>query len=1056
MISRRALLLRVSVVGLVGAASPAFAQGAVPASKAKADPSINTAERPVETDSSVRSADGEGKDNGQIIVTGSRIKRPNYKSLEPTVTVDEKYIKERGITNVADALNELPAFRNSVTPAGTQGSYGQGVNFVNNFGLGSNRTLTLINGRRFVSSNTPSLFGQASPGTQVDLNIIPSALVDRIDTVSIGGAPIYGSDAISGTVNVILKNNFKGIEASATTGITSEGDNFRYNVSLVAGHNFASDRGNITLSYSRDKVEGVLYNSRDYLRENNGNVTNPSTEQANALRGPGATFANDGRVNPNIGFNDSATDGFPGTVLIRDQTLSFLTQGGLITGATGPGANNVIRYFQFDRQGNLVPFNRGIPFVGTRSSGGDGFRFSDYSQITSNLKRQAFNGFLNFRFSDAFKIFAEATYYKAVAHQLVRQPSFNSSLFGGANGALTFDTSSAFLTPQARDALIANGVKTFKLSRASVDLADLTGVDDNTVKRGVIGVKGDFQMLGRNFNYEVSGNMGRSKITDFNQDINKQNFINAVNVTRNASGNIVCTTTPKLQAAPGGTPIADPACVPLNLLGFGVSSQAARDYVIANKLAVSVLKQKVFNANFGGGLFDLPGGALGFNLGYEHREERGSFVPDDFSQRGLGRSSAVQPVSGRYKINEFFGEVSAPLVGPSNRVPVIYSLQVFARGRHVNNSVNGKFNSYAAGGSYAPIQDLELRGNYTKSFRAPAITELFLPASPGFNTIADLCSPGGQISGPDPVTRARNCAAFLAAFPNATPLDAAGATVPSISGGNPNLKNEVARSLTYGMIIRPRFIPGLTASADYIRINIANPISNLSAATINGACFDNPQFNTADPANGNAFCSLIRRYPAGTTEVAANGKSRAGQVVYDPANPAIRTGFVNGNKINFTGIQFAMDYRANLSGLHVPGALELSGTALFVKKRIVDITGIAPVRTDGELGDPKFSAQMNVRYLLKSFGANTSINFTGKQLFSRQSRSPDSREIDYLKPYALVNAGVYFDVGRQYRLSFAVSNLFDRRGQRYNGVIIPASYDDLLGRRYAVTARVRF
>ncbi|NCA02599.1 MAG: TonB-dependent receptor, partial [Sphingomonadaceae bacterium] len=127
------------------------------------------------------------EDGGAIVVTGSRIRLPNLINVEPTVSVSQQYLQDRGLTNVADALNEIPGYRGSVTPAGAQGSFGQGVNFINSYGLGSNRSLTLLNGRRVVSSNVTTIFGNASPGTQVDLNIIPVILVDRIDRVSIGG-----------------------------------------------------------------------------------------------------------------------------------------------------------------------------------------------------------------------------------------------------------------------------------------------------------------------------------------------------------------------------------------------------------------------------------------------------------------------------------------------------------------------------------------------------------------------------------------------------------------------------------------------------------------------------------------------------------------------------------------------------------------------------------------------------------------------------------------------------------------------------------------------------
>ena len=1064
--SLTALALSISV------AAPAFAQTAVPqlpicavGQTENCIPADQAAQAPVpqspsgtvpaeatEDDETVQSADGGGAENNTITVTGSRIRRPNFESFEPTVTVDEKYIEERNLTNVADALNELPGFRGSVTPAGAQGAFGQGVNFVNNFGLGSNRTLTLVNSRRFVSSNVPTLFNQGTAGTQVDLNVIPTILVSRIDTVAVGGAPVYGSDAISGTVNVILKTNFEGLEVNGTSGITEEGDNFRYNLSAAGGLNFASGRGNVTASYSRDRVDGVLNNARDFLRENLGTITNPSTAQAAGLgRPPGTTFANDGRVNTSIGFNDSATDGFPGSVLVRDRRIPFLTRGGLITSA--PGAPGALRNFMFDPSGNLVPFDRGIAFPGINSSGGDGFSFSDFSQITSNLERDIANAFVNYEFSDAFRFFFEGTYFRSRGDELVQQPTFNSSLFGGASGPLNFDVNSPFLTTQARSELVRLGVNRFSISRASLDLADLTGFSQNDLYRGVAGFKGDFQLFGRDLNYEVSGNYGRTDITDERQDLNRQNFINAVNVTRNSSGNIVCTATPAFQAASGGTPIADPSCVPLNLLGEGLSSQAARNYVISTNRTKSQLTQRVFNANIGGSVFDLPGGPLGFNLGVENRREKGEFNPSDFERQGLGRAVAIAPVSGKYTVNEAFGEVLAPVLS-SGTLPFVNKLELFARGRYVDNTVNGGFFAWSAGGAFAPIRDIEFRGNYTKSFRAPAITELFLPISNAFAAVPDLCSAAGRTQGPDPATRERNCAAFLAAFPNATPLDAAAATIPSRSGGNPELENEVAKSFTYGVILRPRFIRGLSLSADYIRIRIDQPIANLSVAQIASACFDNASFNLADPANGNSFCSFIRRNPAGTRD--ANGRDIGGQVVNDPANPGIQTGFVNGIRVDFKGVQGSMDYRVPLSGLGIPGNFEASADVLRVKRRVNDITGVAPARSDGTIGDPKWAGQLNMRYLHPDFGLSTSVNYVGKQLFDRTSRGPDVREIDSLDDFVMVNAGAYIDAGRTYRFSLSVTNLFDRKGERDQGVLFPTGLSDLLGRRYSVSARIRY
>ncbi|WP_249403447.1 TonB-dependent receptor domain-containing protein [Sphingomonas sp. CFBP 8765] len=1073
---QKALFYRASITAIVAAIMPTagLAQTA-PVGGTQDDPALEQSSGTQVGSTTEVNADGSPitaneAANNDIVITGSRIRLPNIQNLEPTIGINQRYLQDRGITNVADALNEIPGIRGSITPAGAQGSFGQGVNFVNTFGLGSNRTLTLVNGRRYVSSNVSSIFNQGSQGTQVDVNVIPTLLISNVDFVSIGGAPLYGSDAIAGTINYTLDTRLKGLRAQVTSSVTQEGDGFRYNAAIAGGFDFAGGRGNITLAYTRDEQKGILGNARGFIRDNIGGAGNPTTAQAAALGRPaGTSFTNDGRLNGGIGFNDSATDGFPGTVQVVDRTIPLLTRGGLITSAfanaNGTGAvGAATQNFQFDPSGNLVPFNRGIRFLSVQeASGGDGFRFNDFVQLTSELKRDIFNGFAAFDVSDALKFFAEGTYFHSRGDELVQQPTFNSSLFGGLSGATSFSVDNPFLTQQAATQLRALGVNRFSVSRASLDLSDPTGFSTNNLYRGVIGVKGDFGVGSRKFNYEVSGNYGRVDITDTGQDLNAQNFINAVNVTRNAAGQIVCNPTPTFQAAPGGTPTVDAACVPLNLFGEGAASQAARDYVISTNVTTSRLEQYVFNANVGGSPFALFGNDVGFNIGYEHREEKASFTPSAFQQAGLGRSVAILPVKGKYNVDEAFGEVIVPLVTAQNSLPFVNSLDVFGRGRYVDNTVNGGFFAWAAGGRYAPVEDISFRGNYTKSFRAPAITELFSPQTNVFTTVTDICSPANINAGAVPQNRAANCGAFLAAFPNATPLDAAATTVPGINGGNPLLDNEVARSFTYGVVLQPRFIPGFSLSVDYIRIKISNPISSLTVATIAQSCFDNSSFNAADPANGNAFCSQIRRYAAGQGGTAANGGDRGGQVINDPVNPGVTSGFINGNQIRFSGIQAQMDYIRPLSGLGLPGRAGIDGTFFYTRRRVNDITGVAPVRIDGTLGDPTFQGQLNVRYIGEGFGFTMSANYIGEQLFSRVTRGPDIREVDELNDFVLFNPNVYFDVDQQFRLTFSVTNLTNRKGQNYFGYVLPASQPtsgaiggDPIGRRFAVTARAKF
>ena len=1034
-------------------ATPAFAQATTPACiDADGDGVCDNSNLPTEK----ANADGSPLDQG-IVVTGSRIRLPNLVSKEPTVTVTSDYIADRGLTNVADALNEIPGFRGSVTPNGSQATFGQGVNFINTYGLGSNRTLTLLNGRRVVSSNVTTIFGNASPGTQVDLNTIPVILVDRIDRVSIGGAPVYGTDAIAGTVNIILKRKYEGLELRGTTAITGRGDNFRRNLTGAGGMNFAGGRGNITAAFSYEKVDGVLGNSRDFFRANVGNTTNPcvtvslpfcTVNNSIANLGPaGRSITNDGRINPALGFNDTATDGFPGSVLVRNLTIPSLTRGGVLS-------NGSARFnFQFDPSGNLVPYNRGIPFVGlvtqtgaARASGGDGFTGNDYTQLTSDIERINANLFGSFDLTDNIRLFAEGMFFQGKGDELVQQPTFNSTLFGGSSAALTFRVDNPFLTSQARGLLAANGyTTTFQISRANADLADLTGSSRNRLYRGVVGADGDFQIGGRDFNFEISANYGRNDFTDFGQQIDQQKFVNAINVA-SVGGQIVCSPTPTVTGFPTGTvPMADAACAPLNVFGAGAPSAAALNYILANVVTKTRLEQFVANANVGGSPFDLFGNPVAFNLGFEHHQEKGAFNPDPFLVAGRGRSVAILPTSGKYNLDEEFGEILVPLITPNNDF-IISKLEAYGRYRHVNNSINGGFNSYAYGGSFAPIKDIEFRGNFTRSFRAPAIVELFSPTTNVFTTVPDLCSVANRNAGSVPAVRSANCAAFLAKFPNATPLVAASATVPGLSGGNPNVQNERADSYTYGVIVRPRFIPRLAITLDYIDIKVKQPISFLSVATITGACFDNTSFDAADPANGNAFCSLIKRD--------ANG-----QVIADAANPGVKSGFVNGQQLRVKAYQGTIDYHAPLDGIGVPGELELGADVFKLKSRINDITGVAPERSDGILGDPEWQGQGRIRYHNKSGGFSTNVNYVGKQLFSRFNRGPnpnDTREFDHFKAYVTIDASIWFETPDDFRMTLSVTNLTDRIGQKYNGFIVPASINDAFGRRYALSVAKKF
>ena len=321
---RLRLLGSTLLIGAAVGAAPAFAQEPVATSQDQ-----GPAAQPAQND----------PQGGEIIVTGSRIPRPSVDNAQPTATVDAATLTNRAYPDIARALSEMPGFGiPDGSAVGGQGSgFGVGQAFVNLYNLGSQRTLTLVNGRRFVGANPATIFSQAGAGTQVDLNTIPTKLIQRIETVSIGGAPVYGSDAIAGTVNIILKQDYSGFDVDGQAGISQRGDLGNQRVRALIGHNFGDGRGNITVNAEYNHDDGLLGNRRSIVAQQ-------------------------------LGFIAPLTSSNFDQVLIQNQRTYLGTSGGVafirdaarLTGASAI-RNSAGQVVAFDRSGNLSPFNVGTP-----------------------------------------------------------------------------------------------------------------------------------------------------------------------------------------------------------------------------------------------------------------------------------------------------------------------------------------------------------------------------------------------------------------------------------------------------------------------------------------------------------------------------------------------------------------------------------------------------------------------------------------------------------------------------------------------------------------------
>jgi len=995
----------------------------------------------------------EPQGGGDIVVTGSRIPRAGYDTLEPATTIGSAQIVSRAQTNVVDTLISTPSFGLGQTPQGQQGSFNAGQSFADRFGLGSARTLTLINGRRVVSTNAPSVSGTrvgtpAPPGLQVDLNIIPTLLVERIENLSIGGAPAYGSDAIAGVVNVILKNKYEGISLAALSGITERGDNFRYNLSGLIGQNFADGRGNVTFAASYDSSDGVLGNRRKRVRDAYDFDDNPLAGSAIARTPTGRTPGTDGRVNGAIPFNTGGADGIPATVLVRDFRAQGLTVDGVVlpvgqyigadglVAGFGPGGTTRL---QFDRSGNLVPYTVGVPFSGFFTSGGDGFNLSDTTQLVSDVNRLTLNLNASFEITPHVELFFESLYFRGKARELVDQPTYQTPLVGSRTnpqGPLLVSVTDPRLTPQASALLTSLGVTTFNLSRAYFGVIDGSSRSDNQVYRAVSGLRGDFDLAGRNFKYEVSANYGRTEGNYYRTQIIQQKFVNALNV-KSVGGTLVCDPNPAFNVAPGTiNPIADPSCIPFDPFGSGRASQASLNYISAPTRSRSVLEQTIFSANISTAeLFSTWAGPVGFSVGAETRKEEGRFNPDPLELTGQTQNPAIPAANGAFRTKEVFGELELPLISEENGIPLVHELAAEGRIRYVDNSINGGFTTFTVGGRYRPIRDITFRGNFTRSLRAPAIVELFTPNAVGVGSFPDPCDSALVTAGANPTIRARNCAAFYTKYGiNGSTFVSQAKSVgqATLDGGNIGLQNEVANSYTFGTVLRPSFARGLSIAVDWNRIKIKGPIAQLSNADIASGCYDNPSFDLNNPDRGNAFCSLFRR-------------EASGQLVNDRSNPGIRRTFVNGGFIDFSGLTANVSYAGTpLDGLGLREAsLTLDGSFYYLDKLCRSINAVTVDCAQGEIGNPRYSGQLNATLSKGPVSLFVGVNYQSGAKYDL-TYTKETQDILKVGSLTTVDTAIAYALPDDWSIRLSVTNAFDTPPP------FPLTTGDLLGRRFAL------
>ena len=963
----------VAALAIAGFATPAAAQD-TPAAGQNCASLPTQAERDACAAGEVGTQGQPAADSGAITVTGSRIRRPNLESTVPITSVGIQELTDTGDVNLGDNLNDLPSLRSSFSSGNSTRFIGTaGLNLLDLRGLGTSRTLVLVNNRRHVT---------ASPGDYlVDVNTIPITLVERVDIVTGGNSAIYGSDAVAGVVNFILRRDFDGLRFRGQAGISDEGDRPQYFAGLTWGRNFAEDRGNVAIALEYTKAEALYFTDR-----------------------PELTGAYDGRCQYNVAEPQgaaggetgiSASDGIPDNEFFCGVRNNAISNGGTIGTFATAGSNAFFgpwvagSALRFRPGGNLFmdqpsgvnfgPFGSG----NVQSPGGDGSTLRDTGQLAAGLQRYSANLLARFEVSRAFQPFLEAKYVHIDATQ-EGQPSFwQGSIPAFFGGGTNIRCNNPYLTAQALAGLQSFGLctnvaaGTFNMSRFNQDFGGRGELHDRDTFRVVAGFEGDFF---DDWHYELALNFGRleTRLRSLNNLVladlagNDDGFLLALDAVRNAAGQIVCRVN-----ADAVTTNDRPDCVPINVFGSGAPSAAALDFVNTTAIRDEEAEELQITAFVSGDssqLFELPGGPIGFALGAEYRRETAYSAFDPLTASGGTFLNAIQPFDPpALEIKELYGEVRFPIL---RDLPFAQELTLEAAARYSDYNLGNTNHTFAynLGGTWAPIRDIRFRANYSQSVRAPTQTDLYSPVSQNFAFIADPCDVLNINNNPN---RQANCAAFgvplaataalsaicaSTAFPVAVGAPFLNCTARAFStsfrqGGNPTLEEETSKSYTIGAVIEPRFLPGFSMTVDYYNIDVENLIAVLSAQTIINNCFDNAS------GIGNAFCATVQRDPA------------TGLFT----NEAVLAGGVNFARQKTEGVDVELSYRRTFANGHRLSARAIGTYVIRLDNYTDPQFSDLPNRQRSELGDPVFAANFNLNYDMGAFDVTYNLRYVGRQ-----------------------------------------------------------------------------
>jgi len=935
-----------------------------------------------------------------VTVTGSRIQRNDYVSDSPVVTVNAAAMSETGSTSVEHLLNQLPQFVPSVTTTSNNpGNAGQAN--IDLRGLGTQRNLVLLNGRRLPPSN--------STGT-VDVSIVPAALIENIEVVTGGASAVYGSDAIAGVTNFTLKKDFEGIAIDSGFGKTAESDGAEWSSSLTVGSAFAEDRGNAVFSFQYTERDAIYQGARDFSR-----IAKDIRRDGDIPQGSITILEGRYDRDQDNSFTQAAMDrvfgrygAAPGSVPFT-QDVSFNADGSLFT--TGTGTPGTVAHFLGDTSDPAF------------DDSGYSYNFSPPNALQLPVKRWNLAGFANLDVSENAEAYVQTffTTYDTTA-TLAPVPA----------GGLDIPVTNPFIPDDLAELLASrpNPDAPFKFRQRMQGVGPRETRDQYDVYQLLGGVRGS---LGAHYNWDVNVSTARMTQTTFlNNDVSAERL---AELLESPDGGV--------DKCGGYNPFTGPE---------GLAPDCA-NYVRAYFTNRTTLDSSLAEATFGGKAFSLPAGDAKFSIGGSWREESFDFRPDlAVANDDLLGFNQQNPLKGGFHVTDLFGELYLPVLAGKTLAKEI-GLTLGARTS--DHSIAGRSDSFKLEGNWQMFDAMRLRASFQRAVRAPAIFELFSP--PDENNPSLLEDPCDNNSA------ARNFGAnadtrhggnngirtlCIAQGIRADSIDTYTFTntqIPTRGGGNPDLSEEQGDTFTFGVVFDFEM---LRASVDFYDIKLNDAIFSVPAGEVLLLCYgfsgNNAALDPNDPA-----CRAINR----TTDLdggPANG---------DPSVPS--QGTDNVSTLRTAGIDVQVDVPVSLGAA---GKLDLNLLGNWLQKwEIAYLPGLPTIDYRGTIGDciacafPDYKLLFNARWTLANFGAGLRVQYL--PAMENKYASYDSFTTVGVPSITYLDANLSWRMDDKLELRAGIENLTDETPPVYTAAIQmntdPSTYD-VLGRRYFLRANLKF